>query len=59
MSDDKNGNGSERRTPEASPTVKEHARKMLAKLRAKLSGKHARSSLTAQEAFWATSAPSL
>jgi hypothetical protein len=43
MSDDENGNRSERGTPKASPTVKEHARKMLAKLRAKLSGTHARS----------------
>jgi hypothetical protein len=52
MSDDKDGKGSE-----ASPTVKEHARKMLAKLRAKLSGKHALSSLTGQETFGATCAP--
>jgi hypothetical protein len=43
MSDDENGKSSERGTPKASPTVKEHARKMLAKLRAKLSGTHARS----------------
>jgi hypothetical protein len=37
MSDDENLKGSERGTPKASPSVKEHARKMLAKLRAKLS----------------------
>jgi hypothetical protein len=41
MSDDEN-NGSERGTPKASPTVKEHARKMLAELRAKLSAAQAR-----------------
>jgi hypothetical protein len=37
MSDNENGKGSERDTPKASSVVKEHARKMLAKLRAKLS----------------------
>jgi hypothetical protein len=37
MSNDENGKGSERGTPKASSAVKEHARKMLAKLRAKLS----------------------
>jgi hypothetical protein len=42
MSDDENGNASERGTPKATSAVKEHARKMLAKLRAKLSGTHAR-----------------
>jgi hypothetical protein len=43
MSDDENGKGSEPGAPKASSAVKEHASKMLAKLRAKLSGTRARS----------------
>jgi hypothetical protein len=54
MSGDENGNASERGTPKASSAVKEHARKMLAKLRAKLSGTHARYPHYGYRALWAT-----
>jgi hypothetical protein len=50
MSDDENGNGSERGTSKVSSAVREHARKMLAKLRAKLSATQMR--LVAHRCVW-------
>jgi hypothetical protein len=50
MSDDENAKGSERGPPKASSAVKEHARKMLVKLRAKLSAAQMR--FVAHHCLW-------